>query len=70
MQGLSSIISFFCNNFNKFNDPISTNVRLYLSHIIEITLKSHFWHENLRFCLYLRSVFMGVIKLRLFRVNM
>ena len=37
MQGLLSILSLFCNNFNKFND---TGV-----HYIKIK-KSHFWREN------------------------
>ena len=41
MQGLLSILSPFCNEFNKFNKT-STNVRFYLSYEIKITLKSHF----------------------------
>ena len=32
--------------FNKFNNLKSTNVRFYLSYSIKITLKSHFWREN------------------------
>ena len=41
MRGLPSILSLFRNEFNKFNKKNSTNVRLYLSCDIKITLKSH-----------------------------
>ena len=41
MQGLSSILSLFRNEFNKFN-----KTRINLSYDIKITLKSHFWHKN------------------------
>ena len=41
MRGLTSILSLFRNEFNKFND---TRVRMLDS--IKITLKSHFWRKN------------------------
>ena len=34
----------------------SMNNRLYLSHHIKITLKSHFAREKVRFCYYVRNV--------------
>ena len=34
--------SLFRNEFNKFNNTRATNVRLYISYDIKITLKSHF----------------------------
>ena len=46
MRGLPSILSLFCNKFNKFNNKKSTNVRFYISYDIKITLKSHFCHKN------------------------
>ena len=44
MRGLSSILSFFRNEYNKFN---KTGARMldYIYHMIN-TLKSHFWHKN------------------------
>ena len=49
IQGLPSILSFFHNEINKFNNALSrsTNVRFYLSYDIKIILKSYFLHENL-----------------------
>ena len=41
-RGLPSILSLFLNEFNKFNNTITTNVRFYLSYDIKITLKTHF----------------------------
>ena len=32
MRGLPSILSLFPNEFNKFNNTMSTNVRFYLSY--------------------------------------
>ena len=37
MQGLPSILSLFCNKFDKFN-----NTRVYLSYDIKTILKSYF----------------------------
>ena len=44
MQGLSSILSLFCNELNKFNN---TRARI-LDSIYHMTntLKSHFWRKN------------------------
>ena len=41
MRGLPSIISLFCNKFNKFNN---TGARMLDSY--KIILKSHFWRQN------------------------
>ena len=46
MQGMPSILSLFRIEFNKFNYTGGTNVRFYLSHDIEIILKSYFWLEK------------------------
>ena len=45
MRGLPSILSLFCNEFNKFNN---TRARMLdsLSYDIKITLKSHFCRKN------------------------
>ena len=44
MRGLQSILSLFCNEFNKFNN---TRAQM-LDSIYHITntLKSHFWRKN------------------------
>ena len=42
MRGLPSILTLFRNEFNKFYNYKSTNVRFYLSYDIKITLKSFF----------------------------
>ena len=42
MRGLSSILSIFRNEFNKFK-----NTRAHLSYDIKITLKTHFWRKRL-----------------------
>ena len=44
MRGLPSILSLFCNEFNKFNN---TRARM-LDSIYHMTntLKSHFWRKN------------------------
>ena len=45
MQGLSSILSLFRNEFNKFN---YTRARMLDSiYHMTYTLKSHFWRKNL-----------------------
>ena len=41
IRGLSSILSLFRNEFNRFNKKRSTNVRFYLSYDIQIILKSY-----------------------------
>ena len=44
MRGLSSILSLFRNEFNKFNN---TRVRMLQSiYHMTNTLKSHFWRKN------------------------
>ena len=44
MRGLTSILSLFCNEYNKFNN---TRARM-LDSIYHMTntLKSHFWRKN------------------------
>ena len=42
MRGMPSILSLFRIEFNKFNYTGGKNVRFYLSHDIEIILKSYF----------------------------
>ena len=46
MRGLSSILSLFHNEFNKFNKNEGTNIRFYISYDINNTLKSHFCCGN------------------------
>ena len=60
MRGLPSILSFFRNQFNKFNNTGA----LILDSIYHMTntLKSHFWRKT-----YVRNVVMDVIK---FPVNL
>ena len=61
MRGLLSILSLFCNEFNKFNKT-GTNVRFYLSYDIKITLKYHFLRiKELQFCHYIHNGIMDVI---------
>ena len=64
MRGLPSILSLFCNEFNKFNN---TRARMLdsINHMTN-TLKSHFWRKTL-FCHYVRNVVMDVIT---FSVNL
>ena len=60
MRGLSSILSLFRNEFNKFNN---TGAQL-LDSIYHMTLKHlkcHFWCENVKISLTLRNVIMDVI---------
>ena len=46
MRGLSSILSLFCNEFNKFNN---TRARMLDSvYHMRNTLKSHCWRKNVR----------------------
>ena len=44
MRGLPSILSLFCNEFNKFNNARSR--MLYSIYHMTNTLKSHFWRKN------------------------
>ena len=37
MRGLPSILSIFCDKFDKFNNTGIMNLRFYLSHDIKIT---------------------------------
>ena len=61
MGDLPSILSLFRKEFNKFNNTGARMLRFYLSHDIKITLKSHFWRENARFCHLLCNVKMDII---------
>ena len=57
MRGLPSILSFFRNKINKFNN---TRVRMLDSnYYMTNTLKSHFWRKN--FFHYVRNGVMDVI---------
>ena len=49
MRGLSSILSFFCNEFIKFNNTRARMLDSILSHDIKITLKSHFCRKRCNF---------------------
>ena len=51
MQGLSSILSLFCNEFNTFNNSGAGM----LDSIYHMALKLYFWHENLCVC-YMHDV--------------
>ena len=44
MQGLSSILSLFRN---EFNESVSRNIRFYLSYDTKNSLKSYFWRKTL-----------------------
>ena len=60
MQGLPSILSLFCNEFNKFND---TRAQM-LDSIYHMTntWKSHFWRKNvIILSFYVRNIVMDVI---------
>ena len=46
MLGLSSILSPFRSEFNKFNNTGAQTVDS-IYHYIKITLESHFWCENI-----------------------
>ena len=48
MRGLPNILSLLRQEFNKLNNTGSTNVKFYLSDNIKITLKSHFWCQNVK----------------------
>ena len=43
MRGLPSISSFFCNEFNKFNDTGARMLDSIYHYDIKMTLKSYFW---------------------------
>ena len=59
MRGLPSILSLFCNKFNKFNN---SGARM-LDSIYHMTntLKSHFWRKNVIIFNYVRNVVIDVI---------
>ena len=59
MRGLSSILSLFRNEFDKFNN---TRARM-LDSIYHMTntLKSNFWRKNVMICHHVRNVVMDVI---------
>ena len=59
MEGLPSILSLFCNEFNKFNN-IGARMLDSIYHMTN-TLKSHFWRKMLYFCHYVRNIAMDVI---------
>ena len=56
MRGLPSILSLFCNEFNKVN---KTRARM-LDSIYQM-IKFHFCCKNAIFCHYVRNVVMDVI---------
>ena len=65
MRGVSSILSLFRYEFNKFNN---TRARMLDSiYPMTNTLKSHFWRKTSIFCHYVRNVVMDVI---MFPVNL
>ena len=45
MQGLLSILSHFCNEFNKFNNTRAQMFKFYVSYDIKITFKSQFFRK-------------------------
>ena len=51
MRGLTSILSPFRNEFNKFNNTGARMLDFILSYDIKIILKSYFWREHDRFLL-------------------
>ena len=55
MRGLSSILSLFRNEFDKFNNYGSTDVRFFLSFDIKIVLKSYCSLQMLGVC-HMRDV--------------
>ena len=51
MEGLPSILSFFRNIFNKFNNKFNNTGAWMLDsiyHDIKTTLKSYFWRQTIR----------------------
>ena len=74
MRGLSSSLSLFRNEFNKFNNTRARMLDSFLSYGIKITLESNFWRKNVIILLIStqicygrhnvsRKVFYGVISL-------
>ena len=60
VRGLSSILSLFRNDFNKFNNKRARMLDS-IYHMTN-TLKSHFWRKKtLYFCQYDRNVVIDVI---------
>ena len=68
MRGLSSILSLFCNKFNRFNNTRASmldsifkiyDIKITLKYDIKITLKSQFWRKKV--CHYVRNVVMDVM---------
>ena len=55
------IISLFGNEFNKFTHTRARKLDSILSYDIKITLKSHFWRKEIRFCHYVCNVVMDII---------
>ena len=62
MRGLSSILSLFRNEFNKFNN---TGARMLdsINHMTLKLLKNELWRENIKILPFLRNVKMDVITL-------
>ena len=46
MRGLSSILSLFCNKFNKFNNTRARMLDSIYHMTLKNTLKSHFWRKS------------------------
>ena len=61
MRGLSSILSFFRNEFNKLNSTIARMLDSLYHMAFKITLKSHFCRQNVIIvCHYVCNVVMDV----------
>ena len=56
MRGVTSILSLFRNEFNKFNNARSRMLGSIYHTMYDIKLrvlgKSNFWHKKVRFCHY------------------
>ena len=61
MRGLSSTLSFLCDEFNKLNNTGARILDSFYHNDSKITLKSHFGVNKLRFCHYVRNGVMNVI---------
>ena len=68
MPALQSILSLFCNMFDKLYR--STNVRVYISNMTLKNLKSCVWCENLRILLYIgRSLVKSAYQKNIFLIS-
>ena len=64
MRGLSSILSLFRKEFNKFNNTGARMLDSIYNMTLKIILKSYYWRENVRVlpysCLTLNTSFHNV----------